>query len=54
MQLPWQAAVVALWAIDCFRWRRRILAGCFAHWCDAWDGLPVDETCSEHPCECWR
>lgn len=33
-------------------WRGRILRGDYAHWCPEWDGLPIDETCSEWPCEC--
>ena len=37
---------------DCMHWRGRILRGDYAHWCPEWDGLPIDETCSEWPCEC--
>lgn len=36
----------------CIKYRGRVLTGEFAHWCNAWDGLPVDETCEEWPCEC--
>jgi hypothetical protein len=32
---------------DCIKWRRVVLTGKFAHWCNDWDGLPVDETCDE-------
>lgn len=37
---------------DCIRWRGRVLRGHYAHWCPEWDDLPIDETCSEWPCEC--
>ncbi len=40
------------WIRDCVRWRGEVLVGRFAHWCEDWDGLPVDETCSEWPCAC--
>lgn len=39
---------------DCMKWRGRLLTGQFAHWCSAWDLLPVDETCLEWPCACAR
>lgn len=42
----------ALWASDCRHWRGRVLTGPGAHWCDEWDGLPVDETTPEWPCGC--
>lgn len=41
------------WERDCLRWRGRVLVGVFGHWCFGWDGLPIDETCPEWPCECW-
>lgn len=37
---------------DSLRWRGRVLDGQFAHWCEDWDGLPVDETTCEWPCPC--
>ena len=37
---------------DCIRWRGRVLNGDYAHWCPDWDGLPIDETCNEWPCNC--
>jgi hypothetical protein len=40
------------WIADCRRWRGRVLTGKMAHWCGGWDGLPVDETTPEWPCEC--
>jgi len=41
------------WDEECMRWRGRVLAGKFAHYCFGYDGLPVDETCEmEWPCEC--
>lgn len=40
------------WITDCRHWRGRVLTGRAAHWCFAWDGLPIDETTLEWPCEC--
>lgn len=40
------------WERDCLHWRGRTLTGQHKHWCDEWDGLPVDETCPEWPCGC--
>lgn len=40
------------WIEDCLKWRGRVLTGKFGHWCYDWDGLPVDETSSEWPCNC--
>ena len=37
---------------DCKVWRGRVLTGKYAHWCPEWDDLPMDETCSEWPCDC--
>jgi hypothetical protein len=42
------------WEEDCLRWRGRILTGAHKHWCWDWDGLPIDETTPEWPCECCR
>jgi hypothetical protein len=42
------------WNEDCLRWRGRVLTGKYKHWCNEWDGLPVDETTPEWPtCTCW-
>ena len=41
------------WEKDCLHWRGKVLQGKYSHWCDAWDGLPVDETTPEWPCECY-
>lgn len=38
---------------DCLHWRSRILTAPHAHWCNEWDGRPVDETCPEWPCGCY-
>lgn len=40
------------WEEDCMLWRGVVLTGEHAHWCYDWDGLPVDETCREWPCQC--
>jgi hypothetical protein len=40
------------WIADCLHWRGKVLTGRFAHWCDDWDGLPIDETTPEWPCAC--
>jgi hypothetical protein len=42
----------AAWVHDSYRWRGKLLLGRYAHWCDNWDGLPIDETCLEWPCGC--
>jgi hypothetical protein len=38
------------WCRDSIRWRGRVLAGEYSHWCFEWDGLPVDETTREFTC----
>jgi hypothetical protein len=40
------------WKEDCMKWRGKVLTGAKAHWCYEWDGLPVDETTPEWPCNC--
>lgn len=40
------------WKEDCLKWRGIVLTGKYAHWCGDYDDLPVDETCSEWPCDC--
>lgn len=38
---------------DSLRERGRILDGLFAHYCNDWDGMTVDETCAEiSSCNC--
>lgn len=35
------------------RWRGHVLTGDWGHWCNDWDGLPIDETTDEiSACEC--
>lgn len=36
----------------CLKYRGRVLTGRYAHCCDAWDELPIDETTDEWPCPC--
>ena len=40
------------WESECLHWRGQILRGKFKHYCGDYDGLPVDETCDEWPCNC--
>lgn len=44
---PWSE-----WEEDCQHWRGLVLEGRYAHWCAAWNNLPMDETCPEWPCGC--
>jgi hypothetical protein len=44
--------LTAAWIKDCLTWRGKVLTGRFRHWCDDWDGLPIDETSLEWPCAC--
>jgi hypothetical protein len=40
--------------VVCLQERGRILRGRYAHYCDDWDGLTVDETCDEwDTCTCF-
>lgn len=49
----WSDDIEREWERDCLYWRKRALTGKYRHWCFAYDGLPVDETCEhEWPCEC--
>lgn len=41
------------WERDCLFWRGRVLTGKHPHYCHDWDGLPVDDTTPEWPCDCW-
>lgn len=45
---------VSEWEVDCLRWRGRVLTGQHSHYCDDWDGPPMDETCGEWPCVCCK
>jgi hypothetical protein len=38
--------------VDCLHYRGEVLTGTYSHWCAEWDGLPIDETCYEWPCDC--
>ena len=40
----------AEWMQDCMHWWGRVLTGRFAHWCNDWDDLPIDDTCDEFAC----
>lgn len=35
------------WRRECKRWRGRVLRGRWRHYCNDWDGLPIDETTVE-------
>lgn len=45
------------WREDCMRWRGEVLANTpKAHWCEDWDGLPMNEECEEFKagtCSCY-
>lgn len=44
------------WKEECCKWQGGILKGRYSHYCWDWDGLPVDETCSEFTqgcCNCF-
>ena len=36
------------WEQDCLKWRGTVLHGPDAHWCNDWDGLPVDAWTPEY------
>jgi len=41
------------WVSTCLRDQGRILTGAWAHWCDHWDGMAIDETTPEfQTCPC--
>jgi hypothetical protein len=42
------------WVKDSTKWRGHPLTGIYSHWCMDWDELPIDETCPEFPCACFR
>lgn len=44
----------AAWDAACLHWRGKVLTGKHGHWCPDWDDLPIDETCIEWPCICFR
>jgi hypothetical protein len=48
---PWSKE----WFEDCQHWLGRILEGRYRHWCNDWDGLPVDEAMPEFDgCTCFK
>lgn len=38
------------WAELSTRYHGRVLKGEYRHFCNDWDGLPIDETCPEFEC----
>ncbi len=47
--IPWDAP----WDVVCMRYRGRVLHGKHAHYCDDWDGLPIEEGDKEmESCTC--
>ena len=43
------------WALECHKYRGRVLIGEKSHYCHDWDGLPVDETTTEFDyCSCFK
>lgn len=42
------------WEKWCLRERGRVLDGIYAHYCNDWDDLTMDETCPEWPCACYH
>lgn len=43
------------WEMDSMHWHGKVLTGTRAHWCDDYDGLPVDDTCCEAlNCTCFH
>lgn len=51
MGRPWSKE----WFEDCKRWLGYTLEGQYRHWCNDWDGLPVDETMPEfETCTCFK
>lgn len=42
------------WVQDAYSWRGHAMLGKYAHWCQEWDDLPVDETTEEWAsCTCY-
>lgn len=42
------------WPSECRRWYGRELTGRYAHYCEEWDYMPLDETCEEFlACRCY-
>ena len=41
----WHPVELAQWESDCVGFHGEVLQGEFCHYCDAWDFLPIDETC---------
>lgn len=52
--LRWNENMAQNWVADCMHWFGRVLHGERVHWCEDWDGLPVDETSPEWPCGCFE
>ena len=42
-----KAECIDEWNTDCMKWWKRRLTGEKSHWCNDWDGLPIDETCKD-------
>lgn len=41
------------WRDDCMEFHGQVLTGAACHWCPEFDGLPIDETCTEYKhCTC--
>lgn len=38
------------WNVEWFRWNGMRPPGVYAHWCEEWDYLPIDEHCPEFFC----
>ena len=38
------------WVKACMHWYGYVLTGKYAHWCNDWDDLPIDDTCEEIAC----
>ncbi len=46
---------ILAWEQDSKQWRGVVLTGKYKHWCNDWDGLPMDETCPEFTgCLCFE
>lgn len=51
----WHPVEQAQWEIDCVGFHGEVLHGKYAHYCDGWDYLPIDETCTAlfSSCTCY-
>jgi|SRR6185437_6398880 len=53
LNAPTKTAQSEQWKIECLKYFGRVLTGELAHWCDSWDGMPIDETVDEiQSCNC--